>query len=238
LAEVKAAFPEIECLLFPRDNPRGVYQLFETLRDLFGKQAVSEEDGIRMESLRRTSAAREQNQGAAHSTDSFLEQAEARLTLSYKKSPPEPRALELVNKTNQFNLNGRRFTDASWLTYLNNPSSFLVLSTYEDKFGPLGKIAVLAGYAEEKTLFIDAWVMSCRAFSRRIEYSLIDQLFKRFESEEMVFDFAETPRNGPVQDFFAGLLGHAPKPGLRLSRERFMQECPPLFIDVKEMTNG
>jgi len=238
LAEVKAAFPEIECVAFPKDDPQAAYQLFETLRDLFGKQTVSEEDSIRLESLRRASALREQNQGATHSTDSFLEQAGAHLTLNYKKLPPDPRALDLVNKTNQFNLNGRRFTDVSWLRYLNDPDSFTVLAAYEDKFGPLGKIAVLAGREEGRVLLIDIWVMSCRAFSRRIEHSLIDHLFDRFPCEEIAFEFAAMPRNGPIQDFFAGFLGQPLSPRLRLSRKLFMEKRPPLFIDVKEIGNG
>ena len=43
----------------------------------------------------------------------FLAQAEAVVTFDFGCAA-EPRVLELVNKTNQFNLNGRRYTEADW----------------------------------------------------------------------------------------------------------------------------
>ena len=52
LAEVKAAYPDIECLLFPRDDDKAAFDLLYKLRDKFGKMAISEEDVIRRESIR------------------------------------------------------------------------------------------------------------------------------------------------------------------------------------------
>ena len=60
--------------------------------------------------------------------------------------------LELVNKTNQFNLNGRRYTEADWRKLLARPGALLVAVSYEDKFGPLGTIAVVAGRARASRL--------------------------------------------------------------------------------------
>src|SRR6202021_3640165 len=53
LAEMKAAHPGAECLLFPRENPQAAYDLLEWLRNLFGKNQISEEDGLRAASLRK-----------------------------------------------------------------------------------------------------------------------------------------------------------------------------------------
>ena len=52
LAEIKAAHPAAECLLFPRENPQAAYDLLERLRDLFGKGKISQEDSLRAASLR------------------------------------------------------------------------------------------------------------------------------------------------------------------------------------------
>ena len=56
-----------------------------------------------------------------------------------------------MNKTNQFNLNGRRFQEAEWQNWLNAPDTVLVTASYRDKYGPLGKIAVIAGDLFEVT---------------------------------------------------------------------------------------
>ena len=85
--------------------------------------------------------------------------------------------LELVNKTNQFNLNGARYTQPDWQKLLSAPGAVLVAVSYEDKFGPLGTIAAIAGQADGKRLTIDSWVMSCRAFARRIEHQTLRTIF-------------------------------------------------------------
>jgi FkbH-like protein len=237
LAEVQAAYPEVECLLFPTEDDQAVYDLLEYLRDLFGKEVILEEDTIRAESLRRTHSLYEDAAVCGVSLDHFLAQAEAELTVTFCKTPPDPRALELINKTNQFNLNGKRFLDSTWRAHLHDPDTFLCMVAYKDKYGPLGKIAVLTGRTNGKTLCIDTWVMSCRAFARRIEHQCLALLFDKFHTEDISFDFQATPRNAPLQDFFGELLDVQQQLELRLSKEVFVQKCPPLFHQVKEVTH-
>jgi predicted enzyme involved in methoxymalonyl-ACP biosynthesis len=111
-------------------------------------------------------------------------------------------------------------------------------ASYEDKFGPLGKIAVLLGRIQGKSLRIDSWVMSCRAFSRRIEHQSLKQLFEKFDAEEIGFDYQPTPRNGPLQEFFTELLGSPLTADMRLSRAAFSEKSPSLFHRVEEAVNG
>jgi predicted enzyme involved in methoxymalonyl-ACP biosynthesis len=111
-------------------------------------------------------------------------------------------------------------------------------ASYEDKFGPLGKIEVLLGRIQGKVLRIDSWVMSCRAFSRRIEHQSLKQLFQKFDAEEICFDYQATPRNGPLQEFFAELLGAPPVTDLRFSRTTFSGRSPSLFHRVEEVVHG
>ncbi|MGH9433097.1 MAG: HAD-IIIC family phosphatase, partial [Terriglobia bacterium] len=234
LAEVKAAYPVMECLPFPRDDEGAAYQLLQDLRDLFGKQAISEEDAIRLDSIRSAQVMLEATQSPGASTDKFLQEAGGELTLWFCQDSPDPRALELINKTNQFNLNGKRHTEASWKEYLSDPNVFLLLASYEDKFGPLGKIAVLAGHRRDKRFSIDHWVMSCRAFSRRIEHGCLLYLFPRFDSEEAVLDFVATPRNGPLQEFFAELIGKTPSGSFSIPRQQVVEKCPPVYLQIQE----
>jgi FkbH-like protein len=235
LAEVQAVHPGLECILFSSDDYKAACDLFRRLRDLFGKPALRNEDALRLNSLRSAATAEEERKSAGYTPDAFLEAAGARIGLSFAL-PPDPRALELINKTNQFNLNGRRYTESEWNAFIARPAAVVLVADYHDRYGPLGKIAVLAGQLEDKRLTVGAWVMSCRAFSRRIEHRCLEQLFSRFHLDEIVFDYTETPRNGPAQEFFTELLGHAPHPEFRLCRETFFARCPSLFSDVYELT--
>jgi FkbH-like protein len=238
LAEVKATHPEIECVLFPKDDAQGLVDLLYQLRDLFGKSALSEEDSIRRESIQRSRENAQQFQGSDEKLIDFLAQAEAELTLNFSNEPSDPRPLELVNKTNQFNLNGRRYNESTWRSYLREPEAFLLVASYRDKYGPLGKIAILAGRKLSNKVRLDTWVMSCRAFSRRIEQRCVAELFSHFAAEEIVFDFQPTAKNGPLREFLTRLLGEDPGAECRLSKQRFDQIQEKAFHRVAEARNG
>jgi FkbH-like protein len=223
LAEVQAAYPEIECLLFPKNDPKACMEFLDYVQDIFGKDVVSEEDTLRISSIRTQ---------PAPSSD-FLATADAHITVSWKKDPSDARPLELINKTNQFNLNGRRYTESEWAKYLREPNSHLLVASYEDKYGRLGKIAVMGARLGGGKLSIETWVMSCRAFSRRIEHQCLRQLFDKFGVDEITFEFEATPRNMPLQEFFTSLMGTAPAGPFNLSRAHFEQQCAQLFHVVR-----
>jgi FkbH-like protein len=233
LAEVKAAYPAIDGLTFPVENDQACYALLEQLRDLFGKARISEEDSIRLESIRSAATRALDRTGQEGAPDDFLAQADAEITLSFGKEPPDPRALELINKTNQFNLNGRRYTESAWQAFLRDSETFLMVAAYKDKYGPLGKIAVLGGRCQGSTVFLDAWVMSCRAFTRCVEHRCLEVVFDRFGAQEVVLDFKPTERNQPLQEFLSQLQAVANGQPLRLTREAFRKQCPLLFHKVK-----
>ena len=92
----------------------------------------------------------------------------------------------------------------------------------------------MACLREDSGVRVEVLVLSCRAFSRRIEHRLVERLLARFESREARFEFTSTPRNGPLRDFLAGLLGRAPESPTRLQREDFLAKCPPLYHEVRE----
>jgi FkbH-like protein len=234
LAEVGSAYPGIECVLFPKDDEKATLQLLYDLRNRFGRASISAEDEIRLESIRSSRTIARANPAAGYTPERFLQEAEGKITISLTKDPPDPRALELINKTNQFNLNGKRHSDFSWRQYLSDPETFLMVASYEDRFGPLGKIAVVAGQSHGSTLNIQQWVMSCRAFSRRIEHGCLFWLFQKFGAQEAVFDFVDTPRNGPTREFFAQLLGKAPRTNFSLSRQQFVENSPAVYLHIQD----
>lgn len=230
LAEVQTAFPEMAGLVFPKNDYPAAEVFLRRLRGMFGKPELSAEDQIRRESLRQ--AARFQDQLAdADASDDFLRTLEARIGVN-KQAAADPRSLELINKTNQFNLNGRRFEPAEWQSHWLQDGGFVWSVAYEDKFGPLGKIAVIGGFCRNGSLEIDSWVMSCRAFARRIEHQCLHLLFTESAAREISFRFQSTDRNGPLQDFLRGLLGEPLGPDARLDRLAFEQHCPPLFHTI------
>ena len=227
LAEVQAAIPEIHCRQFSTGDEAAVVSLLEELRSLFGRASVSEEDRLRMKSLRAVSELADDEVDS----DSFLAKAEAEMTLEWNSF--DERSLQLINKTNQFNLNGVRLDEAEWRERSSDTESILLGVSYTDKFSPLGKISVLLGRQDGGTIVVDSWVLSCRAFSRRIEHSTLQALFDQTGCNQFQFEFQETNRNGPFQKTLRELTSETPKAGLvTLSQTSFETNAPQLFATV------
>jgi FkbH-like protein len=232
VAEVKAAFPEMDCRVFPKGDDKAIYELLKTLRDAFGKRLITEEDSLRLGSLRDSDVRRGQEHSMSLSADDFLRSAQATILFDFGATA-DMRAFELINKTNQFNLNGKRLTETEWRNFFKDPAAFLLSVTYQDKFGPLGKIAAIMGKRHGSTVHLDYWVMSCRAFSRRIEHQCLSYLFESIGADQIAFGYEATPRNGALQEFFAEFLLAAPVPGVHLTKEDFSHRVPPLFHRVE-----
>jgi len=236
LDEVRAAFPAVRTLLFPAQDDAAVSIFLEELQDLFGRSLLFEEDRLRVASVRTKVAFHEAARDA--SLDSFLGGVGAELVIEDAKSPVDLRALELVNKTNQFNLNGRRHAEADWARELGAAETILRVGSYSDKYGPLGKVVVARGRRSGPTLRLDVLVLSCRAFSRRVEHRILDQLFEDPSLDKLVFDYQQTPRNGPIAAFLEEIGAVAGEQGLVLSRSDFEERCPVLSHTVRRMVRG
>ncbi len=241
LAEVAAEHPGIECIQFPRDDYTAGYAVLRNLRGLFGKERLAAEDSLRLDSIRSGAEFRTSTE-SGDASESFLETANASIEFDSQSSAQDARALELVNKTNQFNLNGLRYTEEDWRSAISKRDSFLATVSYQDKFGPLGKIAVMLGVREAEILRISSWVMSCRAFARRIEHQCLQLLFERYAVHSLAFDFVPTPRNGPLQDFFESICGSRKDGPFEVTREQFESKRPLLYHKTVFMehssTNG
>lgn len=228
LEEVKTAFPEITCLRFSPKLPARTFEMLQELRDLFGKPVVQPEDAIRQASI-RTSALRQQP--AELPVDhQFLRGLEGKVTFDLRKVPGNTRLLELINKTNQFNLNGLRLSEGEWLKHLREPCTLVVAVSYADKFGPLGTIAVMSGRKMNQELELTSWVISCRAFSRMIEHHMLDHLFRVHGCASVRMDFHATARNQPLQSYLESLgvdLDGAAAPSLSWSQfQNHIKELP------------
>jgi FkbH-like protein len=240
LDEVRRAFPGIVCREFPKKDPAKLWALLCELRDLFGKPVLVAEDRLRQQSIRASAAIQEM--GEAAGTDEFLAGLDATVTLDWRFDSSDLRPLELINKTNQFNLNGRRIGEGEWQRYREDSKAVLSVVSYADKFGPLGKVAVVLGTAEpgakgRGTLKVSHWVMSCRAFSRHLEHHTLDSLFRETGADQIEFDFEATDKNKPLQDFFraAGIAPDADG-AYRLSRSGFSPPSTELPHHVVNLT--
>lgn len=207
IGEAVAVLPGVHGVRFPQDDA-GLLPFLGELRALFGKRTATPEDRLRLTSSRHADAYRTAvaQADAADRQDEFLSHVGATIDVAFGEQPLK-RALDLLNKTNQFNLNGRRYSEPALLRALRDHGRQLATIAYEDRFGPLGTIAALLIERRADTLVVESWAMSCRALARRIEDHTLHELFSRFDVASITLDFAETERNAPMREFLEAVTG-------------------------------
>jgi FkbH-like protein len=106
------------------------------------------------------------------------------------------RIVQLINKSNQFNLTTRRYTEEDALAVMDDPDAFGLQLRLLDRFGDNGVIAIVVGrLRENKDLDIDTWLMSCRVLGRQVEpttLNLIAQEAKRLGAPRLVGAYIPT----------------------------------------------
>lgn len=116
-----------------------------------------------------------------------------------------PRIAQLANKSNQFNLTTKRFTEAELSVMAEDPNCITLYGRLSDKFGDNGVVSIVCGHIEGIILHVDLWVMSCRVLKRDMEYAMMDELVKccrRKEINTIRGYYFPTKKNKMVSDFY------------------------------------
>ena len=215
LAEVGEALPQVRRLAFP-DNEAGFPAFLDELWGHFATGAT-----LTAEDRRRTEMYRSRMEGLEASTrdgadlDTFLGSLEMTLRLHDRGQGDRTRAVQLINKTNQFNLNGRRLTDEEVGAILDRGGA-LYSASLSDRTGDHGEITALL--LDERGTAV-SWVMSCRVFQRRVEHVFLMEVLRRHPFGRL--QFSETERNRPIQAFLEELDGTASAEGWAFDGEGF-----------------
>ena len=130
------------------------------------------------------------------------------------------RSTQLINKTNQFNLTTRRYSEAEVERIASDPSAVALAIRLADKFGDNGLISVVlarpdAAVASDE-LLIDSWLMSCRVLGRQAEDAVLDVLAIAARAAgygALIGEYRPTERNGMVAEHFPR-LGFVQHPAL------------------------
>jgi FkbH-like protein len=115
------------------------------------------------------------------------------------------RSLQLLEKTNQFNLRTVRHTQSSLFKLLNSNKDNVFLMSLSDIYGDYGLIGLTAiKHINKSTVCIDSLLISCRVLGRFLEYAFLNEIVKRSKSygyKYLLSQCVPTERNKPAQDF-------------------------------------
>jgi FkbH-like protein len=135
----------------------------------------------------------------------YLTSLQMRMTIARFDSIGRKRIVQLISKSNQFNLTTRRYNDVQ-IASMEEDSQVLAWQVrLSDKFGDHGMIAVVIVRKEGDRWIIDTWLMSCRVLERGVEQTIMNHLVARALKEgvkRIEGTFLRTDRNALVADFY------------------------------------
>jgi FkbH-like protein len=182
----------------------------QTLADAgyFEAAAVTDEDRARSGQY-QSNRQRDQLKASATDLDSYLRGLEMRLLWRRFDQVGLSRTVQLINKTNQFNLTTRRYTEADVVGVMRDDRAFGLQLRLLDRFGDNGIIAIVIGrLANNEDLVIDTWLMSCRVLGRQVEpttLNLVAAMAKKLGARRLIGEYIPTAKNGMVRDHYAKL---------------------------------
>lgn len=173
----------------------------------FENVSLSAEDRKRSE-LYRQDVSRKQEQRCFGNYEEYLYSLSMQGSIEDFKPINMQRIVQLTNKSNQFNLTTKRYTESEMQQVATNPAYIRLCGQLRDKFGDNGIVSVVLGRIQEYALHIELWLMSCRVLKRDMELAMLDRLAEEAQAvglDRLIGYYFPTAKNGMVRDFYRQL---------------------------------
>lgn len=231
---VRSEFPEVLVVDMPRDPALYV----RTLQDIvdFNTLQLTADDFKRAQSYVHQRKVNELK-GSVSSMEDFLKGLAMEVAIMPADDFTVPRIAQLTNKTNQFNLTTRRYTDAEIDAMRADPSCQVYSFGAKDAFGDHGIIgAAIIKEDSSRTWRIDTFLMSCRVIGRNIEKAVLASLAEHAKKQRitaLIGEYIPTAKNALCKDMYAR-EGFADIGGGRYRLEDYSICMPVEYINVIE----
>lgn len=159
--------------------------------------------------------------------EEYLQSLQTRLTVRKNEQERISRIAELTQKTNQFNVTTKRYSEKDIYDLMNSSDSCVYSFHVSDKFGDSGLVGVCIVRKSGKIATIDTFLMSCRVIGRGVEFAAWDVISSEIQNADKIeAQYIPTQKNSLVKNFFDEL-------GFRLTEQN---ESGKTY--EKDMTDG
>jgi FkbH-like protein len=182
----------------------------------------------------------------ATSIDDYLRSLGMTIRFGPFDPPGRARIAQLINKSNQFNLTTRRYSEAQIARLENDPAFFTLQVRLTDSFGDNGMICAVICVRNHEDWQIDTWLMSCRVLGRMVEHAVLDEIVRNASLQgirRLIGTYLPTQRNKLVEEHYGrlrfDLLERADDGTTRweLAVDRYLPRNPPITV-AQSARNG
>ena len=172
--------------------------------NLFETASLSKADSYRTKQYQNEAKRVEVKASFANEND-FLASLDMKCKVEGANVFSIPRIAQLTQRSNQFNLRTKRYTDQQ-IIKMNESNEFEIFTFFlSDKFGDHGLVSLIILEKREASIFIDTWIMSCRVLRRGLEQFVLNQIIT-FASENkystIMGEYLPTNKNKLVENHF------------------------------------
>jgi len=190
--KVKSNFPNIDVIFPDKEISNWSKQLMEYAG--FSKYSITEDDLKKTQQYKSRSIFIDSKSNAKNEA-LFLKKLKIKPKLIKIDRSNIDRAVQLSNKTNQFNFNSKRLNLSDFIKTKNHYNYLLRL---KDDLGDHGYIGLISFKISKNLMLVDQLVLSCRILGRYSEYWLLNQIKKIAKSKKvknLIFEFIKTDKN-------------------------------------------
>lgn len=170
------------------------------------------QDDLKRTEMYQENAKRSQLAASFGSYEDYLKSLEMKGEIQSFIPAYMSRIAQLTNKSNQFNLTTKRYSQSDIEAVAQDPEHLTLYGKLEDKFGDNGVVSIVIGKisgVNRDELHMELWLMSCRVLKRDMEYAMMDELVNQAKAigiKRIVGYYYPTAKNAMVKDFY-GLQG-------------------------------
>lgn len=205
-AQVRAALPLVAVPEIGNDAAH--YPAILTAAGYFEAVAFSSEDQTRAETY-AANALRAEVKAKARDLGDYLESLDMVISHAAFDALNRPRIAQLINKSNQFNLTSKRYSEPAVATLESDPARHTFQTRLRDRFGDFGLIGVMiADASPDGSWDVDTWLMSCRVLGRKVEWSMLNALVGAAKSRQVPYitaTYRPTAKNSMVAEHYDSL---------------------------------
>lgn len=205
IAGVISRIPEVRCFQVPGSTFTYPYWFRRNVLSLFGGQGQTEEDANRA-AYYQVEQDRRSAQTRFTSEADFIGSLGLSLTMKIEDVAGVKRVAQMTNKTNQFNLTTKRYSEEKIAAMLLDDDFLVISGAVADRFGESGKtlLAIISG-CRTPAPRIDTFLMSCRVIGRGLESAFMETLLAFLKSKgctQVTAQYVMTQKNSQVADFY------------------------------------
>ncbi|QFG53745.1 HAD-IIIC family phosphatase [Chryseobacterium sp.] len=206
---IKEQIPEITVLQVPQK----IYEYPDMLRSnlgLFFNNNVTQEDLLKAKIYKEQSE-REDSKKSFSKIEDYLTSLNLSVKIFKDNSELIPRMSQLTQKTNQFNLTTKRYTDTDIQGFVSSSDYAVYAWSVSDKFGDNGLTGLCILDLTREQKYIDTFLMSCRIIGRNIEYKVMDHIISDLRNANygsISATYIATPKNMQVAEFYENCSFH------------------------------